>query len=522
MTALAYRPETETPPRDGFAQLLHAEWTKLRSVRGWVVGLFLVGALLVGIGVLTASGSSASCGPVKCQNTVTVGPTGVGVTDAFFFAHQSLDGDGSITVRIASLTGEIMSGGAGPREAGTPDRGRPGLVPWSKAGIIVKDGTRPGSTYAAVLVTGGHGVRMQYDYVHDIAGPADARWLRLVRSGDRLTGYASMDGASWTRIGTARLRGLPAVAQAGLFAASPAHSDLVYRRLGGTSTTGGPTTATATFADIRREGRWGGETWQGETVGGGTDMYPALPGRLSQDGGQVVVTGSGDIAPSTPWTGGPGQALEASLTGATAGLIAALVVGGLFITTEFRRGLIRTSLLASPRRGRVLAAKAVVLGGAVFAIGFLACAVAVLVTRPIMVRNGNSLLPAPFLTAVQVYAGTAALLAFGAILALALGTVLRRGVAAVSAALAVIVLPFILATANVLSVDASAWVLRLSPAAGYAMQQSIPHYHQVETGAAAAAAGLFPVPAWGGLLVMSAYTALALALAAYRLRRRDA
>ena len=24
--------------RDGFAQLLHAEWTKLRTVRGWLIG----------------------------------------------------------------------------------------------------------------------------------------------------------------------------------------------------------------------------------------------------------------------------------------------------------------------------------------------------------------------------------------------------------------------------------------------------------------------------------------------------
>ena len=27
--------------RDGFAQLLRAEWTKFRSVRGWVIGLLV-------------------------------------------------------------------------------------------------------------------------------------------------------------------------------------------------------------------------------------------------------------------------------------------------------------------------------------------------------------------------------------------------------------------------------------------------------------------------------------------------
>ena len=34
-----------------------------------------------------------------------------------------------------------------------------------------------------------------------------------------------------------------------------------------------------------------------------------------------------------------------------------------FVTAEYRRGLIRLTLLASPGRIRVLAAKAVVLGG---------------------------------------------------------------------------------------------------------------------------------------------------------------
>ncbi len=41
---------------------------------------------------------------------------------------------------------------------------------------------KPGSAYAAVMVTGGHGIRMQYDYTHDIAGqggsPSSAAPLR--------------------------------------------------------------------------------------------------------------------------------------------------------------------------------------------------------------------------------------------------------------------------------------------------------------------------------------------------------
>src|ERR1035441_10251286 len=88
-----------------------------------------------------------------------------------------------------------------------------GTEPWSKAGVIITATTRPGSAYGAVLGSGAHGVRMQYDYTHDMAGrpgavsAASPRWLRLTRSGDTITGYDSADGTHWTQVGTARLAG---------------------------------------------------------------------------------------------------------------------------------------------------------------------------------------------------------------------------------------------------------------------------------------------------------------------------
>ena len=48
-------------------------------------------------------------------------------------------------------------------------------MPWAKAGIIIKASTKPGSAYAAVMATPAHGVRMQYDYTHDIGRPARHR-----------------------------------------------------------------------------------------------------------------------------------------------------------------------------------------------------------------------------------------------------------------------------------------------------------------------------------------------------------
>ena len=66
---------------------------------------------------------------------------------------------------------------------------------------------------------------------------------------------------------------------------------------------------------------------------------------------------------------GTARPSQRTLLGAFAALIAVIVVATMFITAEYRRGLIRTTLAASPLRGRVLAAKAVVIGSVAFAAG---------------------------------------------------------------------------------------------------------------------------------------------------------
>jgi hypothetical protein len=73
----------------------------------------------------------------------------------------------------------------------------------------------------------------------------------------------------------------------------------------------------------------------------------------------------------------------------------------------------------------------------------------------------------------------------------------------------------------VLPLSATDWLLRVMPAAGFALQQVYPAYHQV-TMLYAPFSGYFPLAPWAGLAVLAAWTAAALALAAYLLRRRDA
>ncbi|MGC1282597.1 MAG: hypothetical protein WA895_06650, partial [Streptosporangiaceae bacterium] len=217
-TAVTARAPGTRAGHSGFGRLLRAEWVKFRTVRGWVIGMLVALLVTAGVALLDHSACGGTVVPggkvitgVGCPAPAS-GPGGVAVTDSFYFVRQPLAGNGSITVRMTSL-----ASGQGPA----------GLQPWSKAGIIIAASTRPGSAYAAMMVTAGHGVRMQYDYTGDIAGPpgtvsaASPRWLRLTRSGGTVTGYQSADGSRWNVVGTVRLAGLPAVVQAGMFAASP-------------------------------------------------------------------------------------------------------------------------------------------------------------------------------------------------------------------------------------------------------------------------------------------------------------
>ena len=144
----------------------------------------------------------------------------VGSKDQFHYVYQTLAGDGTVTARMRYQTNSD---------------------PWAKAGLMIKQTAQAGSSYVDALITPdvssrtpnvngtgctvngclsplppvipptGNGVRMQYSGSKSVTAPtltgytSPNKWLRLQRTGTAFTSWESVDGQSWTKIGTTTL-----------------------------------------------------------------------------------------------------------------------------------------------------------------------------------------------------------------------------------------------------------------------------------------------------------------------------
>ena len=485
----------------GFARLLRAEWTKLRSLRStWIcvaltIGLTTLMAYLVGSG-----------------NTTQANEFGPRPIFALQLVHQSLVGDGSIVAHLAEQeqTGPDAKAGlmiTGPlRSRGPVDR--PGAA------------APPRAAYAAIMVAPGHGVQWQTDFSTSTGGstgPAP-RWLKLTRAGSTVTGFESPDGVAWTQVGTTSLAALPRSAEVGMFVTNPPTGVKTVRR-SPTSTESSPdfTLGTAVFDSVGVTGPEGAEitgAWRSLDTGGPPRELPnnLVTGSFTEDDGRFTVSGAGDLGMLQPGELADDDVVRDGLSGILIGFIALAVVAALFITTEFRRGIIRTTFTASPRRGRVLVAKAVVVAGVAFVTGTVAAVAAFLVSQPLLRDNG--FVPPAYPTVslwdgpvVRAVVGTGLVLALFAVLALALGASLRHGAAAITVVIALVVLPYIIGP--FLTLDGEAWLKRVTPVAGLAIQQTRDRWDDV-------------IGPWPGIAVLGAWVAIALVAAVVLLRRRDA
>jgi regulation of enolase protein 1 (concanavalin A-like superfamily) len=111
-----------------------------------------------------------------------------GTSDQFHYVYQAASGDVDVKVRVASIS--------------FADR-------WSKAGVMIRQSLGASSAHALALVSAGAGYGFQRRPVTGgisantagLAGTAPG-WVRLTRVGSTITAFQSIDGATWTVIGS--------------------------------------------------------------------------------------------------------------------------------------------------------------------------------------------------------------------------------------------------------------------------------------------------------------------------------
>ncbi len=185
---------------------------------------------------ISYTGQAASGSVTEADGIYTVVGRGAdiwGTADQFQFAHTMLTGDGSLIVKVESLTS---------------------TDPWTKAGIMIRQTLDPGSPFAAVYATGTNGVRFQARMAADQSATSDTSvataeqkalnppiWLLLVRQFPTVNAYYSHDGLNWT----------PMSWNPQIIPMSPAP---IYIGLAVTSHSGADVYAEATFSNVYTSG----------------------------------------------------------------------------------------------------------------------------------------------------------------------------------------------------------------------------------------------------------------------------
>ncbi|UCG60007.1 MAG: LamG domain-containing protein [Phycisphaerales bacterium] len=125
-------------------------------------------------------------GPAGTYTMSAAGTDIIGAADEFRFAYKMLSGDGSIEAQVLSVED---------------------VNPWTKAGVMIRQSTDPGSKFAALYITPGNGCRFQ---IRDLpAGDASSdtpvtqladieapHWIKIERTGTEFRAYDSNDPAT--------------------------------------------------------------------------------------------------------------------------------------------------------------------------------------------------------------------------------------------------------------------------------------------------------------------------------------
>jgi hypothetical protein len=195
-----------------------------------------------------------------------------------------------------------------------------------------------------------------------------------------------------------------------------------------------------------------------------------------------------------------------SQAGVAIASLAIVVLGVLCISSEYSSGMIRTSLIAVPKRGRVLAAKSLIFAGVTFVVGEVTCFLAFFAGQALISGHApHAALGDPGVA--RAVAGGGLYLAALAVLSVAAGALLRHPAAAIASMIAVLlVLPGI---AQALPDSWRNPVTEFWPTQAGTQLTSVHH-------------GAHTLQPWPGFGVMCLFAAIVYAIAWTLLDRRDA
>jgi HKD family nuclease/regulation of enolase protein 1 (concanavalin A-like superfamily) len=141
------------------------------------------------IGAVGQEGSASASG-----GTFTVTGAGAdvwGTADAFHYAYRTLDGDGRIVARVATLSGSQA---------------------WTKVGVMIRATLAANSAHASMFVSKSKGLAFQRRTAAGglsthTSGPAGTapQWVRLTRTGNLVVADVSSDGSTWTVVDSATI-----------------------------------------------------------------------------------------------------------------------------------------------------------------------------------------------------------------------------------------------------------------------------------------------------------------------------
>ena len=165
-------------------------------------------------GTFSSKGSAAySSGTFTIKGSGQGGVSSNGTVDAMHFAYQPLSGNGTIIARVSNIQGGSNNQvGVMIRES---------LVPTATSAFVF---FQPNQAYFNYRSTTGTNAFQQ---ATGFTASTYPYWVKLTRSGNTFSGYISLDGASWTQVGSSQTISMAQSTYIGLAASSMSGSSLV-------------------------------------------------------------------------------------------------------------------------------------------------------------------------------------------------------------------------------------------------------------------------------------------------------